>query len=382
VLDWRVPDEWTLREAWIADGTGRRIVDLAASNLHVVGYSEPVRRTMSRAELDAHLHSRPDLPDVVPYRTAYHAHTWGFCLTEQQRAALIDGDYDVCIDAVRAPGSLTYGEALLPGSSTDEVLVTTHTCHPSLANDNCSGIAVLTEIARRLAARPRRFTYRLLFAPATIGAITWLATHREVVPRIRHGLVLAGLGDRGALHYKRSRRGATPVDRAAAIVLRDLDGRCIDFSPYGYDERQYCSPGFDLAVGRLSRSLHGEYPEYHTSADNLSFIDASQLVASADAVESILDVLEADVRYVNLAPYGEPQLGRRGLYSAVGGAIDARSVEMALLWVLNQSDGTRSLLDIAERSGLPFPAVQRAAEALAHADLLAPAGDADSSVPS
>lgn len=372
VLDWIVPDEWSLEQAWVRAPDGRRVVDSADSNLHVVGYSRAVHETMSLAELQSHLHSRPDLPDVVPYRTSYYTPDWGFCLTDRARAELVDGDYEVCIDAELGPGSLTYAELVLPGTSSDEVILTTHICHPSMANDNCSGMAVLTELGRRLQARERRHTFRLVFMPATIGAITWLASNPDVVERIRFGLVLAGLGDAGPLHYKRSQRGDSAIDRAGAVVVADRGGTCVDFSPYGYDERQFCSPGYDLAVGRLSRSLHGEYPEYHTSADDLSFITPGQLIDAVVAVDDIIDVLETDRRYVNRSPYGEPQLGRRGLYSAIGGGIDMRSAEMAVLWVLNQSDGRRSLLDIAERSRLPYRAVLGAAEALEAAGLLTP----------
>jgi aminopeptidase-like protein len=275
-----------------------------------------------------------------------------------------------------APGSLTYGEVVLPGETNDEILLTSHICHPSMANDNLSGIAVLTEIGRRLANRSRRFTYRLLFIPGTFGSITWLATHRDVVHRVRHGLVFTGLGDGSVLHYKRSRRGTTDTDRAAEIVMRDrgVGDRCIPFSPYGYDERQFCSPGFDLAVGRLSRSLHGEFPEYHTTDDNLSFIDEAQMVDATDAVDAILGVLETNRTLLNLSPEGEPQLGRRGLYTTLGGGIDSKSMEMVLLWLLSDSDGTKDLIEIAEHCEFPYTQVERAASALEGAGLLKAVG--------
>jgi aminopeptidase-like protein len=372
VLDWTVPDEWTVREAWIEGPDGRRFADISQSNLHLMSYSRPVRARLSRAELDEHLHSLPDRPHAVPFKVSLFGSSWAFCLTHADRMALRDGDYEVCVDTTLAPGSMTYGELVLPGTSTDEILLSTHVCHPSLANDNLSGIVVLTEIGRRLSDRPRRYTYRLLFIPGTFGSIAWLAMHREVVPRIRHGLVLTGLGDASALHYKRSRRGATEIDRAAAVVLRDrnVGDRCIPFVPYGYDERQFCSPGFDLAVGRLSRSLHGEFPEYHTSDDNLSFIDEDQMRDAADAVESILDVLESNRTMVNLAPEGDPQLGRRGLFTSLGGGIDAKSFEMALLWVLSDSDGSKDLIEIAEHSQFPYAEVVHAVDALEAAGLL------------
>ena len=376
VLDWTVPDEWSVREAWIEGPDGRRFADISHSNLHLMSYSRPVRGRFSRAELDAHLHSLPDRPHAVPFKASLFGSSWAFCIAHEDRMALVEGDYEVCVDSTLAPGSLTYGELVLPGQTTDEVLLSTHICHPSLANDNLSGIAVQTELARRLANKSRRFTYRFLFIPGTFGSITWLATHRDAVARVRHGLVLTGLGDASTLHYKRSRRGTTEIDRAAEIVFRDrgVGDRCIPFSPYGYDERQFCSPGFNLAVGRLSRSLHGEFPQYHTSDDNLSFIEEGQLFDSVDAVEAIFDVLETNRTMLNLAPEGEPQLGRRGLFTTLGGGIDSQSLEMVLLWVLSDSDGSKDLIDIAEHCGFPYAHVVRAASALESAGLLEAVG--------
>jgi aminopeptidase-like protein len=372
VLDWTVPREWNVHDAYIADVDGRRVVDFGRSNLHLVGYSIPVRGRFTRAELDEHHHSIPERPDVVPYRTSYYHETWGFCLSDAQRQALRDAEYDVVVDTTLEHGALTYAEAVLPGvDDSAEVLLTTHVCHPSLANDNCTGMAVLAEVGRMLSEIEHRYTYRLLFIPATIGAITWLARNESRLDRIRHGLVLAGLGDKGPLTYKRSRRGDATVDRVAAHVLMhsETPHRLIDFSPYGYDERQFCSPGFDLPVARLGRSPNGEYPEYHTSADDLSFIDSDALGASLRAVLEILEVLEGDQTYRNTAPKGEPQLGRRGLYRRMGGP-HVEDAQLAMLWVLNQSDGDRSLLDIAERAGLPFRAVRGAADVLVEHGLL------------
>jgi aminopeptidase-like protein len=372
VFDWTVPDEWNVREAWVADPTGRRVVDIRRSNLHLVHYSVPVRARLPLAELRPHLFSRPDVPDVVPYRTSYYAPTWGFCLAHRDLTSLADGEYEVCIDATLAPGSLTYGECVLPGETDDEVLVSTHICHPSLANDNLSGIAVATALAQALAARgSRRYGYRFVFAPGTIGAITWLARNESRVDRIRHGLVLAGLGDASAFTYKKSRRGDAEIDRVVPHVLHHADAphALADFSPYGYDERQYCSPGFDLPVGCLMRTPHGAYPEYHTSADDLGFVRAERLHESLRVVLAVIDTLEANRAYVSQNPKCEPQLGRRGLYATVGGG-DPRADELALLWTLNLADGRHSTLDIAERSGLPFDAIDRAARVLSEHGLL------------
>lgn len=377
VLDWTVPREWNIRDAWVKNARGERVIDFRASTLHVVGYSVPVRRTMTLAQLRPHLHTLPEHPDWIPFRTAYYHETWGFCLRHRDLEAMDEGPYEVVIDATLADGHLTYGEAILPGDTPDEVLISCHACHPSLANDNLSGVAVATALAERLQEVEHRCTYRFVFVPGTIGSITWLARNQDRLDRIRHGLVLTGLGDRGPLTYKRSRRGDAPVDRAAAHVLRHAGPghRVRDFVPWGYDERQYCSPGFDLPVGVLSRTPHGEYPEYHTSADDLAFVTPEALGEAFVTVLAILETLEGDGRYRNLSPRGEPQLGRRGLYRAIGGQAGDRREELALLWVLNLSDGRHSLLDIAERSGLPFPTIRRAAEALLAAELLAPAGE-------
>jgi aminopeptidase-like protein len=290
-------------------------------------------------------------------------------------ATLDGGEYDVRVDSTLRPGSLTYGELVLPGERDDEVLVTTHVCHPSLANDNLSGIALLAELGAVLAARRNRYTYRLLFIPGTIGSITWLATREDVLPHIVGGLVVACVGDGAPLTYKRSRRSDTRIDRAAEHVLAQRDGaRVIDFVPWGWDERQFGSPGFDLPVGCLSRSREGEFPEYHSSADDLELVRPDQLGDALEAVLEILDVFEADARYVNRSPKGEPQLGRRGLYGATGGGA-AEDAQLALLWVLNQSDGEHSLVDIASRSGVPLSLVREAAARLESAGLLGEAED-------
>lgn len=376
VFDWTVPREWNIRDAWIANSRGERVVDFATSNLHVVSYSVPVRRRMSLAELRPHLHSLPDHPDWIPYRTSYYKESWGFCVPHRTVESLPEDLYDVCIDSSLEPGHLTYGEYIVRGRSEQEILLSCHCCHPSLANDNLSAIAVAVELARRLTAMAEEleYTYRFLFIPGTIGSITWLASHREAAARIRYGLVLSCLGDEGSLTYKRSRRGDTLVDRAAAHVLgrRGEGQRVRDFVPYGYDERQYCSPGFNLAVGCLTRTPNGEFAEYHTSADNLSFVTARSLADSLSVCERIIEVLEHDRTYINLSPWCEPQLGRRGLYRATGGT-GLPEYEMALLWVLSYSDSESTLLEIAERAGIDFHVVRKAASNLAECSLLRPA---------
>ena len=371
VFDWTVPKEWNIRDAYIRLPGGERVVDFRDSNLHVLNYSAPVRATMPLSELKPHLFTIPEQPDWIPYRTSYYREDWGFCLSHRQMLSLEERDYEVCIDSSLESGHLTYGEYYLRGRSSDEVLISCHACHPSLANDNLSGLTVASYLARFLTGRDLRYTYRFLFIPGTIGAITWLAQNQKGAVNIRHGLVLTCLGDAGPFHYKKSRRGNTLIDRAAAHVLSHSGegAKVLEFSPYGYDERQYCSPGFNLAVGCLMRSVWGSFPEYHTSADNLGFIRPMQLAGSLRACTAILDVLENDLRYRNLSPFCEPQLGRRNLYRLRGGNAVGTEIH-ARLWVLNLSDGEHSLLDIAERSGLPFSVISEAAELLHQNGLL------------
>jgi aminopeptidase-like protein len=371
VYDWTVPREWNIRDAAIIGPDGERVVDFRAHTLHVMSYSVPVSARMTLSKLRPHLYTLPEHPDWIPYRTSYYAERWGFCLSQNQLDALPDGEYEVFIDSTLEDGSLTYGECVLPGQEQREVLLTCHVCHPSLANDNLSGIAALTWLGRWLAQRDRRFTYRLLFIPGTIGSLTWLSRNEDVVGRIVHGLTIAGVGDPGQLTYKRSRHGDALIDRTVLTVLRDRGEPFAvqDFSPYGYDERQFGSPGFNLPVGCVMRTPHNTYSEYHTSADDLSFVSTDALAGTVTFMETVVDALEANRRYLNLSPKGEPQLGKRGLYPSIGGRT-AQAEQMAMLWVLSGSDGSASLLDIAERSGIPVAALHAAATRLSNTDLL------------
>ena len=376
VLDWTVPAEWRLRDAYVATAAGQRVIDWQAHNLHVLGYSQPVQGWLTLDELRPHFYSLPTQPELIPYRTSYYHPNWGFCLTQNQLEALDEPLYEVCIDSELDPaGSLSYGELLLPGAVADEVLISCHVCHPSLANDNLSGLVVAAQLAAELSRRPHRLSYRFLFVPGTIGSITWLSRQTpQSLARIRYGLVATLLGGPGGFCYKRTRRGLADIDRVVAYVLSagGYAHELRDFVPYGYDERQYCSPGFDLPVGCLSRTPHGEFAEYHTSADNCAFVRPEQLAESLDLYQRVVQVLEGNQRYRNLQPYGEPQLGRRGLYGAVKGQGNPREVEMALLWLLSYADGQHDLLAIAERSRLPFAVLRHAADQLLAADLLAP----------
>lgn len=372
VLDWQVPEEWNLRGAHVSTLDGQRMVDVADHTLHVVGYSTPVDAVLGREELARHVHTLPEQPDLIPYRTGYFADDWGFCLPHRLWESMRDTHYHVRIDSTRAPGAMTLGELFLPGSEPGEVLVSVHTCHPSLANDNLSGIAIATALAMRQSTRTRRHGYRFLFMPATIGAITWLARNEATLPRIAHGLVLTCLGDGGPFHYKRSRSGAR-IDTAMEYVLgaSPHPHGLLPFSPYGYDERQYGSPGFDLPVGCLMRGVHGQFPQYHTSADDLDFVTSQALDESYGVLAALFDLLDSDRVYLRVDGRGEPQLGRRGLYRAIAGQKEAGGAQqMDLLWLLNLADGRHSLLDMAMRAQVPFPRIAAAARLALEAGLV------------
>jgi aminopeptidase-like protein len=373
MFDWTVPREWNIRDAYIKTVQGEKIVDFAQSNLHVLNYSTPVKKHISFEALKEHLFTLPDYPEWIPYRTSYYKDNWGFCISHKQFLEMRDAEYEVCIDASLEDGHLTYGEYFLQGETTDEVLLSCHTCHPSLCNDNLSGIALVVCLAkylRQLASR--RYSYRFLFIPGTIGSITWLCRNAAQVSRIKHGLVVACLGDAGQSTYKKSRQDRAEIDRAVLHVLNHSGQayEVLDFSPYGYDERQFCSPGFNLPVGCLMRTPHGRFPQYHTSADNLTLVQPPYLADSFSKCLSVLQVLEENKTYVNQNPYCEPQLGKRGLYKPTGGQKESAMQELALLWVLNLSDGAHTLLDIAETANLEFGLIKQAADTLVQHGLL------------
>ncbi len=372
-FDWTVPDEWNIRDAFIADMEGRKLVDFGDSTLHVLNYSVPVDAVIDRESLEQHLYSLPEHPDRIPYRTTYYSRKWGFCLPHRLREQLTDPQYRVKIDSSLEPGTLTYAECFIPGETDREILLYTHVCHPSLCNDNLSGIAVATALGRRLLdGGRRRFGCRIVFGPGTIGSIVWLSQNRERLGKVAHGLVIGLLGDAAPHTYKRTRDGDCDIDRVAEYVLTqmDTDHRIIDFSPYGYDERQFGSPGIRLPVGRLTRSVNGGYDEYHSSADDLDIVSEERLASSVEIVAEMLDVLDMNRCYENLQPWCEPQLGKRGLYRDTGGSQIADR-ESAMLWLLNQSDGAHTLLDIAQRSGIGIRSLAAVAAELEAADLLA-----------
>lgn len=353
VLDWTIPDEWNISEAYVEDGSGMRVIDFSRSNLHVVSYSEPVDRVMSLTELQEHLHSIPEQPTAIPYRTSYYRRDWGFCLAHEERTRLVDGDYRVVIRSSIEPGSLTYGELLIPGESEYEVLVSTYVCHPSMANNELSGPVVSTALARWVQELPRRrYSYRFVFVPETIGAIAYLSRELEILrERVVAGFQLTCIGDDRAFSYLASRNPKSWVDRVVRHVLSDLP----DFVAYSYldrgsDERQYCMPGVDLPVASVMRSKYGVYPEYHTSLDDLEFVTPTGLQGGLDAVRDCIQILEAD-SFLRSTCLAEPQLGRRGMYHAVGGADYADRTRL-ISDVLAYADGDHSILDMAELFGV------------------------------
>ncbi|MEM6800061.1 MAG: DUF4910 domain-containing protein [Bacteroidota bacterium] len=372
VFDWTVPKEWNIREAWIKDKKGKKIVDFSDHSLHILNYSVPIHQKMSLQELKGHLFSLPDQPDLIPYRTSYYRENWGFCLTHTQLESLEDGEYEVYIDSTLEAGQLTYGELCIEGESEEEILFSAHICHPSLANDNLAGMGVMVELAKSLLSQKNRYAYRFIFIPGTIGSITWLAENEAHIPRIKYGLVASLLGDPGNFTYKRSRKGDTEIDEIVEYVLQESgkEYEVIDFFPYGYDERQFCSPAFNLAVGNFTRSQFGQYPEYHTSGDNLELIQPKYLQESLEMYQAVVSILEKNKTYLNLFPKCEPQLGKRGLYDAIGGNSDSKALQMAMLWVLNLADGTYSLLDMAKRSHISFEIIAKIAHTLLEKDLL------------
>jgi aminopeptidase-like protein len=372
VLDWEIPEEWNINDGYIRDEKGNKLIDFQDLNLHVLNYSSPVNKTVTLQELKEHTFTLPDQPDLIPYRTSYYQKKWGFCMSQHQLDGLTEGNYRVYIDSEHKKGHLTYGEFYIKGKSSKEILISTHICHPSLCNDNLSGIAVSTFLAKSLSGRKRNYSYRFLFIPGTIGSIAWLSRNEEQVKHIEHGLTITLLGDKSEFTYKKSRRGNSEIDQIVAYFLEQNYSHhtLLDFIPYGYDERQYCSPGYNLPVGCFTRTPFGEFKEYHTSGDNLEFVSGEKLQESLNALQQILAIAEHNKTYINTSPKGEPQLGRRGLYEKIGGSNDSKTTQLATLWVLNMSDGSNSLLDIAMRSGIEFDVIVEAAEALKQCGLL------------
>lgn len=373
VFDWTVPKEWNVKDAYVKNSKGERVIDFQKSNLHVVNYSVPVRARMRLNELKKHLHSLPEHPEWIPYLTSYYKELWGFCLPHRELLALPDDEYEVMIDSTLEPGSLTYGELVIPGKRREEFLLSCYICHPSMCNDNLSGTALVTAIAKALrATAPNEYTYRFLFIPETIGSITWLARNESIVPNIKFGLVVTCVGDRGPFTYRKSRQDTAVIDKAVEKALVDAGAphRIIDFFVPGSDERQFGSLAFQMPVGSLMRTAYDRYPEYHTSADSLDFVDPISLGDSFRRYMDVIGIIEHDKTYINTNPKCEPQLGKRGVYSLLGGQKNVTVSINAMTCLLNLCDGTQSLLEVAIRSGMLFSDIKAAAELLVEVGIL------------
>lgn len=370
VFDWTIPDEWNITEAFIEDLDGNRIIDFNNSNLHVVNYSSPIDQIISFEELKPHLHTLPEHPDWIPYRTTYYTENWGFCLSHNDLQKMNKKKYRILINSNFKKGSLTYGEYFKQGEINDEVLISTHICHPSMCNDNLSGIAVAAELGKYLSNITTRYSYRIIFIPATIGSITWLAKNEDKLHQIKYGIVAALLGDKGIFNYKKSRNGNSKIDKIVEYALSKgkYEYNLHNFTPYGYDERQFCSPGINLPMGTLMRTPNKQFAEYHTSADNLSFISGESLKESLNLFKDIVNLIENNQKYINLFPKGEPQLGRRGIYNSIAGNIS--EIEYALLWILNYSDGQHDLIDISVLSEIDILTLGKAANLLLNNKLI------------
>ena len=377
VFDWTIPKEWNIIDAYVIDPLGNKVIDFKKSNLHVVSYSTPIRQKMTLEELKTHLHTLPNQPDVIPYLTSYYKENWGFCLSHNDFLKLKDGEYDVVIDSSLKDGSLTYGEYFIPGKSSDEILISCYVCHPSMCNDNLSGIVLATILAKYICKLSLDYSFRFLFIPETIGAITWLAINEKNLSKIKHGLVATCVGDPGISTYKKSRQNNADIDKTVEFVLKNSNSKykIVDFFPSGSDERQFCSPGFNLPVGSLMRTPYAKFSQYHTSEDNLDFVGAHHLADSYVKYINTIFVLENNKKFVNLNPKCEPQLGKRGLYRQIGGQKLSQDSEMAIFWMLNFSDGEHSILDISEKSGIKFEILVDAALKLQQNNLIREAKD-------
>jgi aminopeptidase-like protein len=371
-FDWEVPREWAIRDAYIADAEGNRLVDFNTNNLHVVGYSMPIDAVLSKAELDKHLYSLPELPHAIPYVTSYYSETWGFCLSHDLRANLGEGPFRVLIDSELKVGSLSYGELIIPGDTSDEILLSTYVCHPSMANNELSGPVVTTALARWiLGLEDRHYTYRIVMVPETIGSVVYLSLHlRHLQEHLKAGWVLTCIGDDRAYSYLPSPSGGTFADRVSKKVMSKSNYRFDEYSflDRGSDERQYCSPGVDLPVVSLMRSKYGTYPEYHTSLDDLSLVTPSGLQGGLDMMKAVVGELESSPRWRSTV-LGEPQMGKRGLYPTTSTSTSAHEV-YDMMNVLAFCDGTHDTEELASICNITVSKVEEIVNRLFAAGVL------------
>ncbi len=372
VFDWKIPKEWNINDAYVIAPNGEKIIDFKKSNLHIVNYSIPIKKKMQLNELEKNLHYITEKPNTIPYLTSYYKENWGFCIEYNKFKNLKEGEYDVVIDSSLSKGNLTYGEFLIKGETENEILISTYVCHPSMCNDNLSGVVLAVFLAKYLKNISNFYSIRFLFIPETIGAIAWLSKNEKHIDKIKHGLVITCVGDTGKFTYKKSRKGDSDIDKICEYVLKksNMPFKIIDFFPSGSDERQFCSPGFNLPVGSLMKTMYSKFSEYHTSDDNLEYIKPEGLQQSFDMYKLVIDFVDKNKKYVNLNPKCEPQLGKRGLYNNLGGQRNAEESDRACLYILNYSDSNHSLLDISEKSGISFEIILRAAERLLKCNLI------------
>jgi aminopeptidase-like protein len=393
--DWSVPDEWNVRDAFVADSKGMRVIDYKANNVHLVNYSEPFEGTLTFDELAPHLYTLPNLPEAIPYRTSYYNRAWGFCLAHKQFEKLDRREkYRVVVDSTLTPGALTYGEALLPGTSGQEYLISTYCCHPSLGNDNLSGVVLWTLLLRELRARGPWNSYRFVIAPETIGALAYISRNEGAVKKLAGGYIPTTVAGPGKFGYKRTFLGDHLIDRAVHLTFKELDLEFIDypFDINGSDERQYSTPGLRIPLGTICKDKYYEYAFYHTSLDNLDFIRAEYLIETLKLYLLAIEKLEQNRTYRSTNPIGEPMLGKRGLYPKLGGAIKQKAAEAtthserdhavgegetsygseldAIRWLLFYADGQAPLIDIAEKTGLPMRQLHEVAQKLVAGRLL------------
>ncbi|RZD47134.1 MAG: peptidase M28 [Thaumarchaeota archaeon] len=399
VFDWVIPKEWNIKDAYVKNSKGEKIIDFKKSNLHILNYSIPVKKKVSLNELKKHIFTLPEYPKWIPYRTSYYEENWGFCISHEQFEKLTEDEYEIVISSTLKEGHLTFGELFLKGESEKEILFSCYICHPSMCNDNLSGVSLLTFLAKFISKKKLKYSYRFLFIPETIGAITWLSLNEKKVNNIQGGLVATCLADQGHVTYKKTRMGNSVIDKIVEKILKESGEKyeIIDFFPSGSDERQFSSPGFNLPIGSVTRTLYGKFPEYHTSADNLDLVHPKYFQNTFEKYIKIFMELEDtfekneikkdgeknissnkkriqknenELIFQNLYPKCEPNLGKRGLYDMIGAKKDELGVKMSIFWVLNLSDGKNSLSDISKQSKIKSDDIKLAAEHLVKAGLI------------